>query len=180
MDCIFPSKLKAGLTFTQLVTLEAWPAPVWALSAFLRGPASIDLTATAEGELHRWQVDAATSAGWSAGLYEYSARVSGPTGVFEVDSGQVEIAADLAGITGAHDGRSHARRVLDAIEAVLEGRAAKDQERYVIEFNGSRRELWRTPLADLMALRTHYRTQVRNEERKARGKSPIGAWRVRF
>lgn len=183
MDSIFPSQLKAGLTFDQLVTvLTQYPAPAWELRAYLRGPSQIDLVAEAEGTKHRWHETATDSATWAPGHYTYTVRVFDGSGdAFEVDSGSTQIAPDLASIDAPYDGRSHARKVLDAIEAVLEKRATKDQERYTIEFNGSRRELWRTPIADLMAMRGSYQAQVRAEETKAKGGSLFGvAVRVRF
>ena len=58
------------------------------------------------------------------------------------------------------DDRSHARKVLEAIEAVIEGRATKDQEEYTI---GSR-TLKRTPVKELLELRDKYRGEVHAEE----------------
>ena len=62
--------------------------------------------------------------------------------------------------TAAFDDRTHARTVLDAIEAVIESRATKDQERYSI----AGRELWRTPIPTLLKLRQHYKAEVAAQE----------------
>ncbi len=178
MDCIFPAEIKAGLTFSKLVVLTAYSAPDWVLSVILRGPANIDLTATAEGSSHRLAADAETTAEWTPGSYWFSARVvHAENGVFEVDSGTVLIRPDLAGLDDPYDGRTHAQRVLASIEAVIEQRATRDQERYTI----NNRELWRTPIADLLALRNQYRIEVKNEQAKLNGKNLFNvAVKVRF
>lgn len=169
------------MTFERCVTLADYPAPTWVLTAHLRGPASIDLTAAADGTGHKFTELAATASGWVAGVYQYVLRATSGAEVRQVEAGQIEITADLAALGGPSDLRSHARRVLDAIEAVLEKRSTLDQDRYVIEGANGRRELWRTPLADLLKLRDTYRAEVRREDAAARGKSLWGpAVRVRF
>lgn len=181
MKDILPPSLSAGVTFERCVTLRDYPAPDWVLSAYLRGPEDINITAAADGTGHKFDVAAATTAGWDAGVYSYSARVTKGAEVFELERSTLEILANLAAVTGVYDGRSEARKVLDAIEAVIAKRATRDQERYVIEGQNGRRELWRTPIADLLKLRDTYRAEVRAEEAAARGKSLWGpAVRVRF
>jgi hypothetical protein len=75
-------------------------------------------------------------------------------------SGGVEILANPATVAAGYDNRGHARKVLDAIEAVLEQRASVDQQSYSI--NG--RHLARTPIAELLRLRSVYRAQVAGED----------------
>lgn len=177
MDCIFPTRLSAGLTFSKLVDLALYPAPTWTLSVVMRGPGPVDLVAAAEGTSHRLAADAETTGTWSAGTYWYSARVTGPGGLYEVATGQVVVVPDLAAAGDVYDGRTHAARALAAIEAVLEKRATLDQERYRI----NNRELYRTPTAQLTTLRDYYRAEVKREKRQAAGKSLFSqAVRVRF
>lgn len=172
MNCsILPDKIGAGLSFDRLVTLTAYTAPDWVLSVVLRGPGSIVLTASADGTQHRLTATAAETGAWVPGVYWYSARVTKGADVFEVENGQITIAADLANATDGHDGRTHAQRTLEAIEAVIEKRASMDQERYRI----NNRELYRTPIGDLIKLRDLYRAEVRREQAAARGKSLFGA-----
>lgn len=172
MNCsILPDKIGAGLTFSRLVTKTAYPAPGWVLSIILRGPSAINLTATASGTQHQLLANAAITADWTPGIYEYTARISDGVDVFELEFGQLTITPDLAAAGEGHDGRSQARRTLDAIEAVIEKRASLDQERYRI----NNRELYRTPIADLLKLRDVYRLEVRREQASARGKNLFGA-----
>lgn len=176
MADIFPAKLTAGLTFDHLVTLTAYPAPDWSLSVALRGASVINLTAVADGAQHRLVANAAATGAYVPGLYSYSARVTRDGVVIGVDAGTVEILPDLAAQTGTSDVRSHSRIVLDNIRAVIEKRATQDQEKYVI----NNRELWRTPLRDLLHLESTYAARVRAEEAKERGQSGFASVRMRL
>ena len=160
-----PEKFTAGTTFSQLVTLTAYPAPEWGLVLILRGPMGIDLAGVAEGAQHRLAASAAITAEWHPGVYWWAARASRGAEVVQVDEGQISIGADIAAISEPHDGRSHPEKVLQAIEAVIEGRATVDQQKYTI----NNRELWRTPIADLLLLRSRYRDEVRREQQARRG-----------
>lgn len=154
-----PDEITAGLDIQARLILPAYPAPTWALTAVLRGPQAIDLTATADGAAHVFTADAATTAGWAAGTYWYSLRASSGSSVLEAGKGRMVVARDLASITGTYDGRSDNEKALAAIDAVIAKRATMDQQRYVI----NNRELWRTPMADLIKLRAFYAAKVRRE-----------------
>lgn len=169
-----PAELVAGDTWAWRRTdlAVAYPASQgWALSYVLvAANAVIPVAATADGDAHMVNVPAVDTAGYVAGLYTWDAYVAKTPDRFRVGRGTVKILPNLqaAGLTGV-DGRSHARRVLDAIEAVIECRAGKDQASYQI---GDRR-LDRTPIADLLKLRDSYRAEVarqRSAERLRQGK----------
>lgn len=134
---------------------------------------AIDLTATAEGDGYRVQAAAATTATWAAGFYTWTAYVEKAAERYTVGRGQLEIRAASTTLAAGSDGRTHARKVLDAIEAVLEGRATLDQQEYAI--NG--RSLKRTPIADLMRLRQLYRNEVQGEEAAANLAAGLGGAR---
>lgn len=172
---IIPDKIDAGLTFDRLITLTEYQPPEWNLTAHLRGPILIDLDAVADGTAHRIRADAATTALWSPGTYTYSVRVSNGTDLAQIESGRVEIRPDIASLSAGHDSRDHVRKVLDAIDAVLEKRASIDQERYTI----NNRELWRTPIGDLLKLRDTYRAELRRME-AAKSGNLFGTVQVRF
>jgi hypothetical protein len=167
---ILPPKIPAGVTFERCVSLCDYPAPDWTLSAYLRGPSAIDFTSSADGSSHKFSVDASDTSEWAAGIYSYVVRAAKGGDVRQVEAGTLEITPDLATVSEDFDGRSQNRRTLDAINAVLEKRASRDQERYTI----NNRELWRTPIGDLLKLQAHYQALVRTEERAARGKSKWG------
>lgn len=135
------------------------------MTAYLRGPAAITLIATAESVTHVFAAAAATTANWAEGLYAYSVRATKDAEVHEVASGQIKVLPNIAAITTPYDGRSENEKALEAIDAVLGKRATIDQDRYRI----NNRELWRTPVADLLKLRSYYATKVRQEKARKRG-----------
>jgi len=82
-----------------------------------------------------------------------------------IDSGVTQLVADYAESTA--DQRSHAKKVLDAIQAVLENRASQDQMSYSI----AGRSLSRMSIDDLMTFRDRYRAEYNEELKKARIKN---------
>lgn len=152
------------------VVLTAYPSSAWTLTLILRGPQQIDLTAVQDNENYLISVDASVSSLWLSGSYWYSLRVSNGSDVYEVEDGTLEVIQDLSTVTGLFDGRTHAEKVLQAIEAVIEGRASKDQQRYKI----NNRELERTPIGDLLKLRSVYRDEVRRMQSAKKGQTLIG------
>lgn len=167
----FPSGITAGVNFSASVAAPDYPAPAWVVSAVLRGPGAIDLEAVGDGGQHTFAEPAAVTADWEPGIYWVSIRASSGGGdVLEVSRRQVEILPDLAGQAAGYDGRTPNEIALDAIEAVLAKRATIDQQRYTI----NNRELWRTPMADLLKLRSFYTVAVRRERNRAAGKTGFG------
>lgn len=157
----FPDRIKAGLSFLCFVRAPDYLAPDWTLTAYLRGTGTKDIVAEGDGETHTFRLTSATTAELAPGQYAYTIRASDGTDVFEVESGTLDVVADLKGAAEGHDTSTHAQRVLASIEAVIEGRASKDQQSYTI--NG--RTLVRTPIAELMEMRKLYRKEARQERR---------------
>lgn len=171
-------KFAAGTTFAALLTLTAHPATEWGLELIMRGPMAIDITGAPVGTQHALSASAAVTSEWQPGVYWWALRATQGAEVVQVDEGQITISPDLALVTGTHDGRTHAERTLAAIEAVIEKRATTDQQKYTI----NNRELWRTPIAELLRLRGQYRDEVAREKMKQRtGQSLLGRQvKVRF
>jgi len=164
-----PDTIRAGATLDLPVVLTAHPAPAWSLTLILRGPSQIDLQSAADGPSHLLGAEAAVTADWTPGKYWWQLRAQSGETVEVVDEGQLTVAADLAAVDGPHDGRTHPERVLAAIEAVIEGRASMDQESYSI----NNRSLSRTPIADLLVLRSKYKAEVLAARRVAAGGSSL-------
>lgn len=80
-------------------------------------------------------------------------------------TGIIEVLPDVT--ANAVDTRSHARRVLDAIEATLEGKATSDHEE--TQING--RSIKRFPVEQLLTWRDKYRAEVVREQRKLNAKN---------
>lgn len=169
MARIIPATISAGLTFSLPVALSCYPAPAWTLALMLRGPGSIDLAATADGTKHVLAAAADVSATYAPGLYRYTLRAAYNGVVREVETGTIEVLADLAQVSPG-DMRSPARIILDNVTAVITKRATQDQQKYKI----NNRELWRTPIAELLLLRNQYAAIVRAEEAGAKGSNAFG------
>ncbi|BAO20603.1 hypothetical protein [Pseudomonas phage PPpW-3] len=170
MACKFPDKISAGLTLDRLLTFTAYPAQTWTVTVLLRGKSAYDLETTAEGNQHRLRAEAAETAAWQAGDYWYSIRATDGDDVVEIEQGPVRVLPDMAAAGDGFDGRSQAQIALEAINAVLAKRATMDQERYRI----NNRELYRTPIADLLMLRSRYAQEVARENAARCGKSLWG------
>lgn len=173
----FPSVFTAGVNFSAQVVAPDYPAPDWTVSAVIRGPGVINLTAAGDNMQHTFAVAAATTANWARGDYWVSIRAAKGADVFEISKRQLQILPDLSAQVAGYDGRTENEIALDAINAVLAKRATLDQQRYTI----NNRELWRTPMADLLKLQAFYKTRVRRERQKAAGVTGFGrAVPVRF
>jgi len=157
-----PDVLNVGDTWKWTKTLADYPASVWTLTyRFKSATGGFEITATASGDDHAVNVPYGTTEGYAAGFYSWVASVLAAGERYIVDSGTCTLNPDYRSgtATAAYDGRTHARTVLDAIESVIEGRATLDQEAYEI----AGRSLKRTPIADLLKLRQHYKTEVQSE-----------------
>lgn len=166
----FPSKIRAGLSLSVDLVSEDHPAPAWSALVILRGPGSEDFASVAEGTAHRVALDAATTSALAPGLYDAEVRLTDGASVVQLEAGVVTVVADLAQVAAGHDARRHAEKVLEAIEAVIEGRASKDQQSYTI----GNRSLVRTPLAELTQLRREYRAEVARLKAEAEGRPRSG------
>ncbi len=121
-----PHILRAGDTWRWEVSLPDYPAPDWLLSyAFYSTAAVFHIPSTDNGNgKHLVHVAPTVTAARLAGRYDWAATVictaSGDR--WQITTGVITIEPDLSLLT-AFDGRSPARRVLDALEAVIENRA---------------------------------------------------------
>lgn len=140
------------------------------MAVHLRGPKSVNLAATPNGTVHQFAATAAETGAWTAGEYWYSVRATRGDDVVELETGTFRVLPDITAAGDGYDGRSQAEIALAAIDAVLAKRATLDQERYRI----NNRELYRTPIADLLKLRGYYAAQVKRENACKAGRSKFG------
>ncbi|MBT6553975.1 MAG: hypothetical protein HON50_00010 [Candidatus Marinimicrobia bacterium] len=134
------------------------------------GSTEIEITATESGSDYIVEVGQSTTAAYTAGVYHWQAYIirTSDSERITVDSGTWEVKANRDAATT--DPRNHVKKVLDSIEATIEGRASKDQESYSI----AGRSLGRTPIADLILLRDKYRTEYVREQRAERVANGLG------
>lgn len=146
-------------------TLKYRLAPRFATPA----QAPITLTATAyEVSAYRVQVAASATATWAAGVYSWASWVekSGQRVTLE-QGGELIVAPDPATVAQGADLRSSAEKALEAVTALLTGKATSGTESYVI--NG--REMRSYSLPDLIKLQAKLKAEV-NGERVAAGLAP--------
>ncbi len=158
-----PTAHRAGDTLAWRRSIVEYPATEgWVLAYALLSASApkITLTADADGADHLISVSAATTATWPAGPRTWSARVTKGAEAYTLGIGTIEILPDIA-VAASFDGRSHARKMLDAIEAALLNAATSAQLDVIeAEFNARRIKYDR---AGLIKLRNLYRIEVARE-----------------
>ena len=171
MKTVEPDQIISGDSIAWRKSLTDYPASAgWALSYALRGPAQVDIATTADGDGHLVSVGSAATSTWTAGFYTWTLFASLGADRYTVAQGSIEILADPATVAVGTDQRPHCKRVLDAIEALLEGKATRDQREY--EIDGIR--ISRMEIADLLRWRTVYRREwsaFLKSQQVAKGKS---------
>lgn len=174
-----PASLNAGDTAKWLKTLPDYPADDgWALAYKLVNTAgAVEFAATASGSAHLVNIGAATTAAWAPGTYDWRAMASKDGEFYTVAAGRITIAPVFG--SAALDARSQPRRMLENVEAMLEGRASTAVRSY--EIAGRKLENYAIP--DLLTLRDRLRQDVAREDAAAAmaaGASPRGRIQVRY
>ena len=172
-----PTTVIAGDTLEFVKSFSDYPADAgWTLSYSLRGVtgSAPNFSASADGQAHSVTVPAATTLGWAPGQYQAQGYVTHTDGRrFSVFSGYITVTRNLAAEDAITDIRSHARKVVDNIESVLEGRATDDVLNSTIEGT----TIQRLSVDQLLLLRDRYRAEVRREEAAAKLAMGIGSGR---
>ncbi len=166
-----PAELVAGdLWAWRLDDLAAsYPGSDYAL-AYSLAPRSggAPTTAPAVWDADGWGVSIlpTVTTGLTAGPYVWTlfATRTSDGARLSICAGCLTVAPDPA---QSHDTRTQAQKLLDAINAVLEGRATKDVEAYSIEG----RSLTRTPFEVLRNTRARLMREVEAEQAAAAGQS---------
>ena len=158
-----PESFVTGDTSTWTKELpEYLPSDGWVLSyAFVLNGVQVVITTTDNGDgSHLANINKVDSAKFVAGQWNWQAHVDNGTDHQMVDSGRVDVLPSFIDATTGYDGRSHAQKTLDAIEAVIEERATKDQQSYTIQGTS----IARMPITDLIRFRAIYRNKVKEEK----------------
>lgn len=166
-----PSSLRAGDTWEWTDSLTDYPAATYTLKYALRyyGLTKIDIVAVANGNDHDISVSASETSAFEKGNYDWVAFVEwtispGITGRKTIDEGMVTIKPYMPGTSSSTDHRSHAKKMLDAIEATLQGRATHADLSLTI--NG--RAIQYLKPDELLRLRGFYRSEVDTENGKTK------------
>lgn len=124
------------------------------------------VTATDYGD-GSYQVDVgyATTDDWPPGRYHYQAYITVGDGGEDdgvrrmVLQGSFKISPKFSDMNSGHDNRSHVKKVLDLLEATIEGKASQDQLSYSI----AGRSLARMSPIELLDWRQRYQTEYKKE-----------------
>lgn len=163
---IEPKSFLAGDTLKwRRENLADYPASAWTLTYYFRGKAGqFDITAAPDGELYTVEVAAADTAKYKPGNYRWRAFVVDiATGLerYTIGTGLAEVVQNFETITAGTDIRSHNRIMVDALRAMFEKKATKDQTSYKLA-NG--RELARLSPAEVLEWLSFYESKVAAEE----------------
>ena len=143
------------------------------------GTHKFTLTATEADDTYYIEAASSSTTGYAVGDYIWEAYItkSADSNRVMVDSGRTTITQNLADTNA--DLRSHAKKVLDAIEAVIENRASMDQSSMSI----AGRSLSRMSINELMTFRDRYKAEYLKEIKLARIRNGQGTGntpKVRF
>ncbi len=177
-----PAIITAGDTVKWTKNLTHYkPEDGWTLKYYfvINGAQNV-VTATDNGDsTHLATISAASSASYAVGIHDWQARAEKAGEKYTVDSGTMRVETNFETQTSGYDNRSHVKKTLDAIEAVIEGSASKEQQSYAI----GGRSLSLAPKADLLMLRDKYRAEYVAElkaEKIENGEGHSGKIMVRF
>lgn len=169
MTTNLPLEITAGDAASWTETLDDYLSPTYSAKYRFVGPMTFELTEdSADGADHDFVVSGATSAGWAPGVYKWAlfAVAAADSARKTLETGTIEILAnpETEGLAGAVDSRSHVKRVLDALEAVLEGKASRDVSQYAL----GGKQITKLGIEELLAWRDKYLALYRAELRRAK------------
>jgi hypothetical protein len=163
-----PASLRAGDTYSWTETFADYPASegyILEIILHARDKAPIVITAAASGDDYAVAISAATSKAYPPGTYHYQAYIctktdSVITAKYTQQTGQITIHPDLTSSDSQADFRSHAKKVLDAIEALIEGKATAD----VLSYSIAGRSIAKMSPEELIKWRDFYKHEYELEK----------------
>ena len=120
------------------------------------------IAASNSGDDYLFSASSAATSAFTAGLYHYQIEVleTSSNNRLILDQGELDVTVDLD--VNAVDPRTHAEKMLQKIEAVLENRADADVSSYSI----AGRSLTKMSPEELLTWRNNYRREVKAYRRK--------------
>jgi hypothetical protein len=125
------------------------------------------IAGVADADAWKLAVPASVSAAWVTGRWRWSVRVVNDDFAQTIDQGMMTVDPNPA--TADIDSRSQSQRILDLVNAAIEGRASSSDLEF--EFEDGRR-LRKMTHAEMLALRDRYAKIVAAEANKARRTGP--------
>ncbi len=172
-----PRAFVVGSTLAFKVNVSDYPAPTWvATFALIATDESTTFVSTDNGDgQHLFQLTPADTTIPSR-LYRWQISVTDGAELHVVRFGTIDARPNYAEVTGGLDDRSHAARIFDAINHLLEGKAKSDESSLSVGGRSLSAYTWE----ELVATRGYMAHQMTDEERMARGYAPRGPRTVRF
>ena len=158
-----PASLYAGDTLAWLLTDGDYPATDgWGITFGFRAHQSsaIDLVSAADGANHLVSASAAITATWLPAVYKGVARVSDGTIQRTKWKGTIEVLPGLIEAGDNYDTRSNARICLDALDAVMAGKATREVLNTTIAGQSIGRMSW----TEMIAAKNYYADIVAGEQ----------------
>lgn len=167
-----PVEFSAGETLCFDFSSSDYPAgSSWELNWYLKGDSQFTWAWSSEvaasGDDFRTTVAASSTASIGEGRYWLIGQVTKSGEVHQVYNQECTVLPDASVTNGSFDGRSHARKVLDAIEDVIEGRATRQEASYSIGGGPVAQQIELASFDDLLKFRNRYKSEVKAEEEKA-------------
>lgn len=140
---------------------EFSPVDGWTVEYNFEGPSELNVTAVADGAGHLVELSTLQTA-IATGAYAWQAIASRAFPIERVLIGQglTDFVVSFGIDTAIGEQKTHARKMVELVEALLEGRATDGQK--AMSING--RSVDRIPILELKELRTFYRTELRAED----------------
>lgn len=147
-----------------------YPTASYALSYefnLVDGSTATNFTLTATESNDEYIIEVSNTTSYTSGEYNWVSYItrSSDSARIKLSEGFTEIQENYATTTSSV--RSHAKKVLDAIEAVIENRATMDQSSMSI----AGRSLSRLTIDELLQFRDRYKAEYLKEVKKARIKN---------
>ena len=178
-----PSLIRAGDTvrWIEPATVDTLGNPVasgaWTATAYLRFNAAseaLTISSTARND-GGWQfeISATASGGMDPGRWYYQARAQQGAVVITLATAGLTVERSLAytGGAAAFDGRSQARKDLEAVQSAIRSIVSGGA---VAEYTIGTRRLKKMPLPDLIALENKLKADVSREERAEKIANGLG------
>jgi hypothetical protein len=176
-----PQEITAGDAAAWRFFSSHFPADDgWEVSyALVNAGGRISFTATADGQTHLVNLDAATTSGWAAGDYHWQAYAAKGAERYTLDEGVIAIRPNFAAQTSGYDARPHVYIVRDALKAVAEDRATEAQSSMSI---GGRTisEMLPAEIMEAQKLNAAEIMRYERRQRRKRGKPTGSTYKVRF
>jgi hypothetical protein len=159
-----PTEIVAGDSVSWRRNFDSYPAPTWVLSyTLINAQARFAFSATPNEGAHLVTLAAAVTALWPAGDYQWQAYLTSGAERLSIAQGALKVRDNFNALSTL-DVRSEAKKIIDAIDAVMMKKATADQQEYQIRG----RMIKKIPIAELVQMRGFYAGIYANEQNAER------------